>query len=370
MKFAVVEYSSKTGTVWRHTEARPNYLADPQHEIDPTSFGCYVSALRGEHVPLTGLILGPVAAVSPITQLGRRLYRKLIGRWPLYSLNYLARFDVLLFVHQISDAHEIVRALKRVRALYPNIIVLGVPTQPWGILQSHFDKDPTARQHFLDFMDNCHLFLTIVEQTQTWYQRLTKTKVMYVPQPYPVEYASQHFQPREKKLKKILVAGVTQRDAIKKGQLVARQLQLAFPDYMIVVPKVADLKYDATALAGSRYEVLPFEEWQQHLKTLSDVMLVINTDYTITRGRIQVDCAAVGTPSLGSNSDAQRDLWPELYAKPDDSIEILVSKATRVLQDASYYAAQVKHARDRLPTYNYPTSATRLASLVEVVKNS
>ncbi|MEX2055176.1 MAG: hypothetical protein WD972_03250 [Candidatus Andersenbacteria bacterium] len=370
MKFAVVEYSSKTGTVWRHTEERPNYLADPQREIDPTSFGCYVSAIKGEHVPLTGLILGPVAAVPPITQFGRRLYRKLTGRWPLYSLDYLSRFEVLLFVHQISDAPEVVQALKRIRALYPSIIVLGVPTQPWGILQSHFDEDPAARQHLVDFMDNCHLFLTIVEETHAWYQKLTKTKVMYVPQPYPVEYASHHFQPREKKLKKILVAGVTQRDTITKGQLVARQLQQAFPDYTIVVPKVADLDYDATALVGSQYEVLPFEEWQQHLKTLSTVMLVINTDYTFTRGRIQVDCAAVGTPSLGSNSDAQRDLWPELAAGPQDSIETLVSLATRVLRDPTYYAAQVKHARDKLPAYNYPTSATRLASLVEVVKNS
>lgn len=366
MKFAVVEYNSKTGDIWRHTESRPNFLADPIREIDPTSFGCYVSALRGEHIPLAGLIVGSLSGASRLTIAYRQIIKRLTGSWPKrYSLEYLARFDAIMLVHQLSDAHELARAATRLRALYPKLTIIGVPTQPFGILRQKLESDHQARADFSTYLNACHVFISVVKATVPWYQKLTKTPVVYVPQPYPVAYASHHGKQRTIKDQTIIVAGVTQRDNIKLGQTVARLIQEQVPSIEILVPKVPDLALDTHNLGRARHRIIPFEEWQEHLDTLSRASLVINTDFTMTRGRVQVDCAAVGTPSLGSNSDGQQDLWPALAADTTTPIDSLVEHAVHLLRHPDAYTKAVQFARERLAKYDYEHAAARLEILVK-----
>lgn len=367
MDFAVIEYHSKSGGVWRHTEARPNYLADPLKEIDPTSFGCYVSALAGEHIPLTWLILGQK---NKCTRFIFKGIKRLRGRWPhWHSLAYLKKFDVLMVVHQLSDAHEIVHFLRRLRHTFPSTFVIGVPTQPFGSLQPHLDTYPAAKQTFIDYMNLCNIFLTVVKSTQSWYEALTTTPVVYMPQPYPVQYARDWFMPRTQKEPIILVAGVTQRPDIKKGQQAAVALQKKFPQYTIVVPKVADMDYDDTHLQGARWQFLPFEEWREHLTTLGRATLVMNTDYTQTRGRVQTDCAAVGTPSLGADSDGQVDLFPELATTPATPVADIIALGEKLLSDTTYYDHIVTYARERLKKYDYESSVARIQALVKTYRH-
>src|SRR3989338_8201006 len=135
MRFAVIEYTSKTGNIWRHRPGQPNYLEDPVKVIDPTSFGCYVSALAGEHIPLTKLI--------GTHHLLKRAVKKITGSWPRnYPLDYLKKFDTLLVVHQISNAHEIAAFVKRLKRELPHLFILGVPTQPYGLLRPHLENNP------------------------------------------------------------------------------------------------------------------------------------------------------------------------------------------------------------------------------------
>jgi hypothetical protein len=375
MKFAVIEYTTKTGQIWRPTPERPNYLCDPQKEIDPTSFACYTTALNGEHIPLTGLILenlsppyeGGVARRAGVV---KKAYRKLTGVWPQWhSLNYLKKFDTLLVVHQISNAHEILTFLRRLKKELPHIFVIGVPTQPFGVLQPHLNAHPDEKQIFRDYLNACDIFATVVKSTQSWYEALTQTPVVYLPQPYPYHYAKQFFKPRAQKEPIILVAGVTQRPDVIKGQKVAVALQQKFPHYEIVIPKVPELAYDDSALQGSRYRLLPFEQWREHLPTLAKTTLVINTDYTQTRGRVQTDCAAVGTPSLGADSDGQADLFPELLSHPDTPLNTLIKQAERLLQDEDYYQRLTHHATEHLKKYDYEDSATRLSALVKTYRS-
>lgn len=364
MKFAVVEYQSKSGGIWRHTDSHPNYLADPQSEIDPTSFGCYVSALAGEHIPLTGLIVGPVNNMSDPGRFYRKMVKRLTGSWPAYSIDYLKQFDLLLVVHQLSDAHEMVRLLRHIKVARHRPFVIGVPTQPYGLLKAATDADRQARQNLIDFIKHCDVFISVVRSTVGWYEALSRTPVKYLPQPYPVSYATQFAQPRVKKDKSILVAGVTQRPNIRQGQLVARELQKKFPAYHILIPKVPDYNYDLSNLATSAYTVLPFEPWHDHLLTLANTMLVINTDYTQTRGRVQTDCAAVGTVSLGGNSDGQEDLFPALRSTPLTSTAMLIELGERLLTEAAFYDSLAVYAAKQLKKYDYPDSATRLLELL------
>lgn len=364
MKFGVVEYSSKTGTVWRHHDDHPNFLADPQKEMDPTSFGCYVSALKGEHIPLLGLILGPVAEVSPRLRLWRRSFKKITRSWPAnYSLDYFSSFDVLLVVHQISDGHEVTALTKRLRAAYPQLCIMGVPTQPYGILKQHMDVNPEWLADFKEFMSNCNVFISIVKQTVPLWQQLSRTPVVYLPQPYPTTYTQQFFKSRNQKQKRIFVAGVPTRDDIKRGYLVAQKIQEHLPEYTIHVTETPEGAWPRELLQTARYEILPFEQWREHLATLSQTSLVINTDYTLTRGRVQVDCAAVGTPSIGANSDGQVDLYPQLPADANTSVEILVEQGLRLLQEEGWYTSIARYAHQQLEHLGYEQSAARLREL-------
>lgn len=362
MKFAVVEYTTKTGQIWRPTPERPNYLGDPQKEIDPTSFACYTTALNGEHIPLVGLV-----GVNKI----KKAIKRLTGSWPdNYSLDYLKQFDAMMIVHQLSDSHEMERLVQRVKKELPPIFIIGVPTQPFGILKEKLEADPKQATIFKSYMDACDVFLTVVKSTADWYQTQTKTPVVYMPQPYPYHYARQFFKARAGKQPSILVAGVTQRPDIKKGQLIAKELQKLFPDYEIVIPKVPEFEYDEANLNGARYRLLPFEEWREHLKTLANVSLVINTDYTQTRGRVQTDCAAVGTPSLGADSDGQADLFTELASAPTTTVETLVAQGKRLLSDTAYYDKVTNDARDKLKKYDYEESAARIMALVKTYRHA
>lgn len=366
MKFAVVEYSSKTKAIWRHTVDRPNYLCDPIKEIDPTSFGCYVSALEGEHIPLTHFIIG--------SQIGllRRLYRKIIkrasGSWPeSYNIDYLSKFDALLVVYQLSDGHEMVNFMKRLRRQLPNIKVLGVPTQPYRILQDAWSRDAEKESEIKEFIAQCDIFLTIVESTKPMWENISSVPVVYLPQPYPVEFATKEWKPRVNKRNIIYVAGVTDRKNIILGEVVAKKLQEKFPQYRIQMSEVADMQLDTSKLEGATFDVISFTPWREHVAMLSKAMLVINTDYTFTRGRVQVDCAAVGTPSIGANSDGQDDLFPKLPATDATSIEQLVLQGTQLLQDGSYYDEVMRTAKERLKKYNYSESKKRIEELVTTI---
>lgn len=366
MKFAVIEYSSKTKKIWRHTDERPNYLCDPIHEIDPTSFGCYVSALEGEHIPLTSLIVG--SEVNPIVRIYRKIQKRLTGNWPMnYDISYLKSFDVLLVVYQISDGHEMVRFLKKLRREHPSCVVLGVPTQPYGILKDHWNQKKESLGEIKAFMNECDVFMTIVKRTLHLWEKMTHTPVRYIPQPYPADYASLKYRSREEKSNIIFVAGVTGRDEITKGQVVAARLQKFFPAYRIQMAEVPGMQLDMKNLEGTTYDIIPFQPWQEHLSMLSRVALVINTDYTQTRGRVQTDCAAVGTPSIGANSDGQDDLFPKLHAERETTIDQLVMQGKQLLADNSYYREVMNTAKERLAQYSYMKSKERIVELANEV---
>lgn len=356
MQFAVVEYSSKSGKIWRHQPGRPNYLEDPEKVIDPTSFGSYVSALSGEHIPLTALIK-PTKA--------KKAYKRLTGSWPAYSLEYLRKFDALLVVHQISDAHEIASFTKRLKRLFPQVLIFGVPTQPYGLLRPHLESHPKEQKTFQELIDTCNCFLTVVNATRGWYASLSSTPVEYIPQIYPAHFAMQFAKRPSQKKSAIFVAGITDRPAITQGLTIAREVQKRLPDVAIQVTQIPGVPMDLTNLKGAQYDIIPFKKWREHLPELASFKLVINTDYTFTRGRVPVDCAAVGTACLGGNSDGQIDLFPELTSTPKTSNEKLIAQAQRILSDEKHSTTLIERASARLTSYDFEPSRQRILQLIE-----
>ncbi len=155
---------------------------------------------------------------------------------------------------------------------------------------------------------------------------------------------------------------MTTRPDITRGQIVAKKLQKMMPEYSIHVTDHPDVSTDA--LAGARFEKFPFRPWREQLQYIADVALVINTDYTQTRGRVQMDCAAVGTPSVGADSDGQRDVFPDLYADSNTSVDALVEQARKILNSPEDYTQIVSMAKTKLETYTYQHCADRLLQAI------
>ena len=366
MKFCCVEYTTKTRKVWVPSVEHPNYLGDPLLEIDPTSFGSYTTAFQGEHIPLTGVILGQLDGniFQPFFQ---RLRWSLFGRWGPYSLRYFRKFDTILAVYDWKRGRELATFVQRLRHELPQIVVIGVPTQPFGALRETW-RDSKHLSPLIEFYDACHVILSVVRATVPYQQSMTRTPVVYIPQPYPVEYALQFWCPGPAKTQTLFVAGETARPDILAGHLAARAIQKQYPNLMIHVTATPGLAMNTKLLEGTRHEIMPFRLWRQHLPYLAQACLVVNTDTWWTRGRVQVDCAAVGTPSIGGPSDGQQELFPDLLVRDVEDFPTMIEYGLYLLGDLAFYQRVANRAKVRLRSYNFETTVKRFTKLVRLAR--
>lgn len=367
MKFCCVEYTTKTGRVWVPSVEHPNYLADPIRVIDPTSFGSYTTALNGEHVPLSGVVLGHLGHGYPFQGLFQRIHRRLTGRWGLYSLSYFKKFDTMLAVYDWRRGREIAEFVRRVREELPHIVVVGVPTQPFGALRESWRVEENLRP-LVEFYNNCHAVLSVVRATVPYQQALTKTPVVYIPQPYPVEYAERYWHSEPEKDRILFVAGETTRPDILAGHLAARMIQQRHPELTIHITKTPGSPLNTHILDGTRHGITPFRPWREHLTYLSRVKIALNTDTWWTRGRVQADCAAVGTPSIGGPSDGQQELFPDLLIRDVEDFPLILDLASRLLGDLEFYEKVTMRAKHRLASYNFTAATERFHRLVQCIR--
>lgn len=409
MKFACIEYTTKAGMMWQHRPERPNYLADPEKEIDPTSFGCYTSALEGVHVPLSGLIYESLTKPpSAFRRLRQDLTRKRTGAFAPYDLSFLKSLDVLLVIYQMSNDDELVRFVQRVRKEFPNLMLVSSSSPPFGRLREHWKDHPEAIARYQAFVNATHVNMNICRATVPYYRLLAATPSLYLPQPYPVEYAmaqtlrkpasddsdsSGHGSEGERASSRseesalgipndrleaerrtgghpvVYVAGDTVRPDILTGHMVAKVLQKRHPELLIRVTKTPEFSLNTAFLDGTRYEVVPFRPWAEQLTELAGVRLVINTDLWWTRGRVQVDCAAAGVPCVGTTSDGQTELWPELTAPNSTGVDELLSLSERALTDEAFRASAITQAHQRLTQYAYGPTIERFTRAVTLARN-
>lgn len=366
MKFCCVEYTTKSRKVWVPSVEHPNYLADPINEIDPTSFGSYTTALRGEHVPLTGAILGHLEGktLQPFFQ---QLHWRMFKRWGAYSLNYFRKFDTILAIYDWRRGPELTNFVERARREFPETVVIGVPTQPFGVLRETWRHE----QHLsplVSFYDACHVVLSVVRATVPYQQAMTRTPVVYVPQPYPVEYTLQHWRPGTEKERIVFVAGEIARPDVLAGHLAARAIQEVHPELTIHVTKTPGSPLHTAFLAGAKHEIIPFRPWREHLPYLSQTLLTLNMDNWWTRGRVQVDCAAVGTPSVGGPSDGQQELFPDLLVRDVEDFSSMIELGLRLLGDNAFYERVAYKAKHRLQSYGFEKTAQRFTHLVDLAR--
>lgn len=387
MRFACIEYTTKARRIWRPTTARPNYLCDPDKEIDPTSFGCYTTALNGEHVPLSGLIYGSLERPpSKLQRLRQDFARRTRGAFRPYGLRSLAKFDTLLAIYQLSNDDELVRFVERTRATFPDTVLASCSSPPFGRLRDHWKDHPETAERYRAFLAATHMNMNVCRATVPFYRLLTKTPSLYLPQPYPVEYAIAvasrmpagddsdasgrlRAERRTGGHPVVYVAGDTVRPDIMTGHLIAKALQERHPEILIRVTKTPEFRLNTAFLRGARYEVVPFRPWAAQLRELATCRLVINTDLWWTRGRVPVDCAAAGTPCVGTTSDGQTELWPDLAEEDSTNTDRLITLAERALTDEAFRANVVAKAQRRLACYSFDHAVARFTRAVELARS-
>jgi glycosyltransferase involved in cell wall biosynthesis len=148
------------------------------------------------------------------------------------------------------------------------------------------------------------------------------------------------------------------------GHLVAKALQQRHPELVIRVTNTPGSTLNTSFLRGTDFAVVPFRPWAEQLKELAAVRLVLNTDLWWTRGRVAVDCAAAGVPCVGTTSDGQAELWPDLAAGESVEIDRLLTLAERALTDQAFRDSVVARARTRLASYTYPETIERFQRAV------
>lgn len=255
----------------------------------------------------------------------------------------------------------------RLRHDVPHAVVIGVPTQPFGQLRERWRN----RRHLsalLRFYDACHAVMSIVRATVPYQQSMTDTPVVYLPQPYPAAYAARFWRAGRDKDRIIFLAGETSRPDILAGHLAAAELHRWRRDCMIHVTATPGSPPNTRLLEGTPHEVIPFRPWREYLPYLSRTLLVINTDAWWTRGRVQADCAAVGTPSVGGPSDGQCELFPDLLARDVEDFRPMIQHAVRLVDDMAYYEVICARAKRRLESYSYAKTAQRFMTLVELAR--
>lgn len=364
--FACIEYSTKTGKIWRPTPEKPNYLCDPETEIDPTSFGCWTSALDGEHIPLNFLRRhhDPRGLAYKLGRKKDLILEKINGKSVYHNLSYLKKFNLILFLIHNFSMPQMADLIQRAKKINPEAIFLGSIVTPLGLLRETWKKEKEFCT-FKKFADACDIFINVNRAGQDYLESILHAQVLYFPQFYPFSFASQFFKKRDQKEKIILVAGETERLDNLAGQFSAIKIQKKYPEFLIQVVSYPGLNIAPLKMAEARFEIIPFLKWRENLKRLARVFMVINTDAIWTLGRLQADCAAVGTPSIGINANNQLEFFSKLSVPDIAGAKQIFTLAEKLILDEQFYQDIQQEASDKLSENDYQKSKEKLLAIIK-----
>jgi len=374
MKFACVELYTKSGKIWDGGKEQPNYLCDPS-KIDNASFGCWTSALKGEHIPLLWFKFRKPMRKFYHSQMAPRMSRFNYAGYSIISrlfnnafenfnnLDYLSNFDVVLVVVHDYSIRAMAKFVTAAKRLQKRPIIIGAFGVTLNFMREAL-KVPENFKHFKIFIDNCDLFANYYHEAISEYLGLyTKTPIVNFPQFYPFEFAKSYFTSLEEKEKVIFISGHSQRTDHVASMLIARKIQERHPNFTIEL--VGRPRQSVEPLAGANFRVAPFQRlWINYLEKTRKNYLVIDMDNTWTLGRVARDAAAVGSPCIGLNSGSQASLFPDLVCGDIVDTNKAVELGTKIIEDKNFYQEVQKRAFGGLEACSFENSVKRLKEVL------
>ncbi len=375
MKFACVELYTKSGRIWDGARQQPNYLCDPS-EIDNASFGCWTSALKGEHVPLLWFKFrkpmrrfyhGQMAPrMSKFNYAGYSIISRLFNNAfeDFNNLDYLSKFDVVLVVVHDYSIRAMAKFVTAAKKLQKKPIILGAFGVTLNFMREAL-KEPENFKHFKIFIDNCDVFVNYYHEAISDYLKLfTSTPVVNFPQFYPFEFAKSFFTPIDGKEQVIFISGHSQRTDHVASMLVARKVQELHPEFTIEL--VGRPKQSLEPLQGANFRVAPFQRrWADYMEKTKKNYLVLDLDNTWTLGRVVRDAAAVGSPCIGLNSGSQASLFPDLVCRDIIDTDKAIELGAKLIEDKSFYRGVQRKAFEKLEECSFENSVKRLHNMLK-----
>lgn len=376
IRFACIEFNTKSGSIWKPTPERPNYLCDPKREIDIGSFGSWTSALNGEHIPLHWFVNGKPRrgsdGASPFentllyrswTRIRKEFSSDGNREFHFHNLGYLEKFDPVLICYSLTHPGAMTQFLQKAKERYPEkTFLVTYGTFNFGRVREYW-RDPAWYRDFVTFLNTGDMIILVNKDAREYFNLVTKKPIVYFPTFYPHHFTEKFFLPREKKERKIFIAGTTERMDIVWSCLIAKRLQEKYPGFTIQVCSWKNMNFEP--LRGTRFEILPWLNWEEYLRVTTKAMLILNTDSWWTNGRVPSDAAAVGTPCIGVNADRQKDLFPELTCSDVIDTEKAIALGCRLIDEDGFYRNVQRKALGALEGHSYEKAKNRLEILLD-----
>lgn len=374
MKFACIDYRTKSGKIWKAVENKPNYLCNPDNEIDHTSYGTWTSALQGEHIPLRWIVEGKfdlpyIELIKRQASLMQRILLKLRKSKIQQSTNpinfanidYLKRFDLILLCMHYEVPDVFADLAKSIKDQFPSKILLTTHgTFNLGRVRE-FWRNNNWFKNFKNFINSGDAFVIVNPGTESYFELVCKKPIIYFPQLYPIEYTKKFFRNYSDKEDVIFIGASTQRMDNVWSALLAKKIQNDLPQFKIRVIGTNDFNFEV--LKGSQYDILPRLNWEKYLFETSKCKLIINMDNWWTNGRVPTDAAAVGTPCIGVNAGRQIELFPSLTFDDVVGNEEALKTIKQLLKSEEMFNKVTDYAYRTLKKYDYEEGAERIRDL-------
>jgi len=356
IKFCSIEHTTKS--TWKYQKGRPNYLCNSNKEIDPTSFGCWTSAFKGEHLSLEFLRFGHNYRNNLFNKI--HIAREKITGSKIYkNIDYIKQFNVILVLLHKFSLSDMADFLSILREANNNAIILGSLAHCPGLIRKEIQNKKSFKE-FLQCLKKLDLFINVYPETQEYFEILAenltfklKEKIIPFLQFFPINFVKKFKQSYEKKEKIIHLAGPTDREDNLANQYIAIALQKKFPEFLITINQWENLNIEPLKLARARYKILPQMKWQDYLKELSRSFMVINLDNIWTLGRVVSDCAGVGTPCIGINATNQFRMFPKLRIDDIAGLKKAIELGERLIQEKVFYQETVDYAKEKIEKHGY-----------------
>jgi hypothetical protein len=290
-----------------------------------------------------------------------------------------------------------------------------------GHIGDYQQLSPAGQVSFLHAINNAKINFLYWEKYVPFYRALTNRPVEYLPYPYLLEVARQHFVPNDQRqslaalpsglsgltrnglatltvAKQLLETNQIQQgtcwsdpERLKEDRLAIQHLFLGTPfekprkafnwrrwlltahiDYRLALKVKRQLRptrpipttQAGSAISASGIVLHPRGSWLTYLAQLAPAKLMIDLNNRETVGRNALDCAALGIPCVSTNrSDMHARLFPQITLTDSWDIDGAVKICRRLLTDSDFYQQTINHAATAVQNFDLEPFSRRFAQL-------
>ncbi|HBC91803.1 MAG TPA: hypothetical protein DCZ10_02575 [Pelotomaculum sp.] len=207
------------------------------------------------------------------------------------------------------------------------------------------------------------------DESISFFKALTNKPVDVVGVPYPIKRVREMCAPAQKRKEIVLGSSIRSILTHNRNALVnlAALSESGLPGVVNIWEPV-EMEYVQSIRKFLPIPFISFRSlksgWNQFITQVNYSLLGLHLDYRYSWGRFPIDCAAVGTPCVGSPSlYTQKILFPRLCV-PYHDIGGAVALLKKLISDAKFFDEVVTYAQSQIERFSYEKCKMRLLNLI------